>query len=290
MQCWLHEAGSHIKRLRESVGAASKASPFAATPLLVALEKLATDWDSEAVKVPLVGTIQGEDSATIERSVESLLEFGYGTLKLKLFGAVAIDCTRIQTVRKVLRGRARVRVDANEAYTYESASETFDKLDPDYVELLEQPLPRQDWDGIERLARRSSVPLMLDESIWTEADVVRAASIPGVEFVKLKLVKHGSMARTYRLARLALEHGLDVVLGNGIQTDLGCYDEASVYHQASLSLAGELNGFLKSDHPIATPTPRLEEGIGVFPRTPAIDWNAIHRFAIDQAVVQFGTG
>ena len=69
-------------------------------------------------------------------------------------------------------------------------------------------------------AASSQVPIVLDESIYNEADIVRAARI-GAYGVKLKLMKNFGIAETLSLARQARHLGLIVVFGNGVATDIG---------------------------------------------------------------------
>ena len=289
-RAWVYAARGDIGRLRESAESACEVSSFAATPLLVAIEKMATEWLPGAAEVPLVGTVNGSDPATIARSVKSLLDSGYTTLKLKVFGSPESDRERVQAVHQVSQGRGRIRIDANEAFTRDDARTFLTGLDQDDIELVEQPLARQDWEGVARLVRTSPVPIMLDESIWTEKDVVQASSMPGVTHIKLKLVKHGSMARTRRLARLAHDSGLKVVLGNGVQTDLGCYDEAFLYHEARISLAGDLNGFLKVETALTLPSPLESHGRGYFSAGPTMDQDALTHCAVDHVQTEFSLG
>jgi L-alanine-DL-glutamate epimerase-like enolase superfamily enzyme len=85
---------------------------------------------------------------------------------------------------------------------------------------------------------------MLDESIYTAADIERAATIQGVGFVKLKLKKIGSV----EMLRDALDRirglGLQPVMGDGVAVEIACWMEACVA-RTTIANAGEMNGFLK---------------------------------------------
>ena len=74
-------------------------------------------------------------------------------------------------------------------------------LSPDSIELLEQPCARRPTGTRPPPSRKvSTVPLMLDESIYDLEDIKRAAAL-GARFVKLKLMKMVSLT--------ALAEGLD---------------------------------------------------------------------------------
>jgi hypothetical protein len=58
-------------------------------------------------------------------------------------------------------------------------------------------------------------------------------------------MKCGSISKTIEYAEFAQQKGLGVVLGNGVQTEIGCYLEALIQNKLNLKVAGEMNGFNK---------------------------------------------
>ena len=101
-------------------------------------------------------------------------------------------------------------------------------LDPGVCELFEQPCDTDDWDGNGRVAKASPVPLMLDEPICSIADIERASMMPGVGFCKVKLKRFGSLVNLCNAIEKAHELGIQVVLGDGLGSDINCYLEALV--------------------------------------------------------------
>jgi L-alanine-DL-glutamate epimerase-like enolase superfamily enzyme len=124
--------------------------------------------------------------------------------------------------------------------------------------LLEQPCHAGDWDSLEAVSKVTCVPLMLDESIYNETDIERAASI-GASFVKLKLMKSISLTRLVRGLALIRELGMEPVLGNGVASDIGCWMEACVA-RTHISNAGEMNGFLRQSAPLVRPLLTVKSG------------------------------
>jgi len=145
--------------------------------------------------------------------------------------------------------RFRAVFDANQAYTTEAAlrlPRSCAAALPTGCNGFEQPVDRRDWDGMERLCRKSGVPIVLDECIYDEADVKRAAAI-GASGVKLKLIKNFGIAETLALGRLARSLGLIVVFGNGVASDIGNLGEylTLVAGQGLFTDASECTGFVK---------------------------------------------
>lgn len=187
--------------------------PFLVAALLTPLEWTdATAGCPAELEVPLIGTVLGKTPDEIISDVEQLLSAGYRTIKTKVGWDV-------------------------------------DK-DPSYVQLFEQPIGGEQWDRLRELPV-GDVPLMLDEWIVDKESVDRAAAIPGVEFVKFKLMKAGGFANLVDLIEHARKLGLKVILGNGVAGDVGCLGEAIVSWRLGLELAGEMNGFLKPRRKLA---------------------------------------
>jgi L-alanine-DL-glutamate epimerase-like enolase superfamily enzyme len=152
-------------------------------------------------------------------------------------------------VRDAAQGRAIIRLDANRGFSREDGLSFARGLDPDGIELFEQPCASADWDANGAVATASRVPVMLDESIYGLGDIERARPMEGIGFVKLKLKKMGGLDDLRAgLARIRAL-GMEPVLGDGVAADLGCWMEACVArlgHDGGITNAGEFNGFLKT--------------------------------------------
>jgi L-alanine-DL-glutamate epimerase-like enolase superfamily enzyme len=197
-------------------------------------------------------------------AAQALEREGYQTLKVKIGRNVDEDIVAAKALLDTLPEDLRLRFDANEAYDAPSAERFLLSLDHPrrhLVELVEQPLPRKDWDAMARLCSLSPVPLMLDEAIDTKADIDRAAAI-GTQCIKLKLFKNGAPSDLLVLAGHACGLGLRVILGNGVSSDIGCLMEGWAYaSRPDLFFgAGEMNGFVKTRRPMLTNPPELRDG------------------------------
>ena len=91
--------------------------------------------------------------------------------------------------------------------------------------------------AFERLARAAFVEA-------AEAEIERAAREGSARFIKLKLMKAGSLENLARQLDRIRELGMEPVLGNGVAADPGCWMEACVA-RTHIANAGEMNGFLK---------------------------------------------
>jgi L-Ala-D/L-Glu epimerase len=225
----------------------TQAAPFAATALTTAMEMLqASAWLQvpQPARVPLLGLVNGSEAAELDAEVERLLHDGFRTLKVKVGFDPAEDARRVRLIQQTVAGRCRLRIDANQGYQREQGCAFAAALDPQGIELFEQPCAAGDWDAAQAVAAVSPVPMMLDESIYGLRDIERAAKLGAARYIKLKLMKMGSLELLARGIGRIRELGMEPVLGNGVAGEVGCWMEACVA-RTLIGNAGEMNGFLK---------------------------------------------
>ncbi|MGE0724303.1 MAG: mandelate racemase/muconate lactonizing enzyme family protein [Alphaproteobacteria bacterium] len=240
------------------------------------------------VRVALAGTVNTLSIDEAPARAAALVAQGYRTLKVKVGYDPAADAARVDAIGAAIGASARIRADANQGYDRERALDFARRVRPAPIEVFEQPLPADQWAGLAEIARRSPLPLMLDESIYDEADVVRAAREVGAAAVKLKMSKAGGPAALGRQVERARALGLGIVVGNGVASDLGCLHEALCVSRLGVETAGELNGFLKPTTALL-PTPLGYEAphVVVAPGPlPAPVPERLERFAVER----IGTG
>jgi L-alanine-DL-glutamate epimerase-like enolase superfamily enzyme len=112
-----------------------------------------------------------------------------------------------------------LRVDANAGWTAPQAIARLPLLEAMGVELVEQPVPPDDLEGLAAVHRASRLPIVADEACRTAADIPRLAG--AVDGVNIKLAKCGSLREALRMVAVARAHRLSVMVGCMIETSLG---------------------------------------------------------------------
>lgn len=257
----LVEGATEYSTLMARCRAASAEHPFAASAVATALE-LPNLHPPLLRPVALSRALAPGDG--LRRDVEVARRIGYGYLKVKIGGEVDGDLAAVES----LRGEPLPMVfDANGGYDPDTALRVADALAGlPALQWFEQPVDQRDWRGLELVCRRSRVPVVLDECIYTFADVRRAAEI-GAFGVKLKLCKHPGPTATLDLARAARALGLQVVFGNGVATDVGNLAELMVMAVAGPDVfcaPSEASGFAKVKQPIVFDGLSVRDGAMVY--------------------------
>jgi O-succinylbenzoate synthase len=108
------------------------------------------------------------------------------------------------------------------------------RLDRLALDEIEQPCAPGDWMGSARVAGCVGCPIVLDESIETEADVRTAAVLGAGRVVNLKPARVGGVVRATKIGRAAAHVGLEVFAGGMLESGIG--------RATALGLAASLPG------------------------------------------------
>jgi len=141
----------------------------------------------------------------------------YPIIKLKL--GSEDDISRVAAVRKA-RPDVLLYVDANAGWSPEEAVRLAADLAPYQIEMIEQPVHRDDIEGLGYVQAHTDIPIVADESVQSIADIVELAKI-GVQGINLKLMKLGGLAPTIKMLKRGKDLGLKIMLGCMAETSLG---------------------------------------------------------------------
>jgi muconate cycloisomerase len=230
-----------------------------------------------------IGTVSPGQAAAEARA---WCERGFRTAKIKIAGATDVGIERVAAVRAAVGDRMALRVDFNESLSVDEALRFIPRLEPYALTLVEQPIPRDDIDGLARIRRGIGIPLMADESVGSPAALVDIIRRQAADLVKLKVMKQGGLLRTLAMVQCAEAAGLGVVLGHGFGLTLSTYAEAAVAGVSTAVIDGcEAVGPLKMAGDVVHEPAHLEAGVIRLPKAPglgaSVDPAALKRFRVD---------
>ena len=205
-------------------------------------------------RYPLTSFTLGID--TVDQVMERFRETpNQPVYKLKMGGKYDME-----TVRELRKATGAVfRVDVNGAWNVEKTLHNAPELKKLGVEFIEQPLPPDDWEGMEILKEQCPLPIIADESCACEADIDRCAEY--FSGVNLKLCKVGGMIPMRGAMLHAREKGLKILLGSGIESTIVMSATAQF---AALADYLDLDGPQLIEKKIGTGV-RSENGVLTFP-------------------------
>jgi len=229
-----------------------------------------------------IGTVPPAQAA---REARAWLARGFRTAKIKVSKANAEGLDRVAAVREAVGDRMQLRVDFNESLTRDDAVPFIRGLEPYALTLVEQPIPRDDIEGLASIRRAIGIPLMADESVTDAAALVSIIRQEAADIVKVKVMKQGGLLRTRAMIECAAAAGLRVVIGHGFGLTLSTLAEAAVAAVSEAVIDGcEAVGPLKMAGDVVTAPVNLDEGVIRLTDAPGlgatIDLDALDRYRV----------
>lgn len=164
---------------------------------------------------------------------------GFTKYKIKVGKDEETDLNRILAVHEVAPVTQLI-LDANMGFDAAAMLAFLEKLDHHGIRpaLLEQPVPKHDWDGLAAITSAlegSGILVCADESVGSLADARRAIDSNAVSAINIKFMKSGIIEGA-GIAHLAGSHGIPMMLGAMMESalaitasghfaaGLGCFD------------------------------------------------------------------
>jgi len=262
-----------------------------------AVEMALLDLAGRAAQVPLIELVGGAvrsgvapmwllGNPTPEQDIAEARQreaAGFHFFKLKVgVKPLAAEIEGTLALRAALGSDVPLCADANCGFTVEAARRYLDGTRGANLLFLEQPLGQADLDGFAALARNAPVPLGVDESIHSLADI-DAHARAGAGGLSLKLIKLGGIGPALDAANLCRRLGLKVNVASKIAES--SIAAAALVHLACAIPASDwgvsLTHFYLAEDLVKRPLP-LGDGIVALPTGPGlgvdVDEAAVARF------------
>ncbi len=232
-----------------------------------------------------LAALSPEQTATNARK---RVEWGHKTVKVKVGLDPQADVKRLFAVREAIGPDVRLTCDANGGWSVEDAIWALNEMRPLNLTLAEQPVRREDLDGMAEVRRRVEVPIMADEGVFTIWDAEQALKKEACDIIAVYPGKNGGITVSKRIAEMAAEHGVACAVGSNLELDPGtasmCHLTVATANIAADRYHGDILGTLYHEFPIVKNPVRLEAGIAHCPTGPGLgvemDWEAVERLAI----------
>jgi L-alanine-DL-glutamate epimerase-like enolase superfamily enzyme len=154
------------------------------------------------------------DADQVAVEAKTALAKGFALLKLKTgHGTLEDDLDMARAVRETVGPDVRLTMDANGFWTYEQALRLIRKLDPLGLELIEQPLPHWDIEGMARLRAQVRTPIYADESAQELHHIKEIIDRRAADGLFIKTQKAGGLLKSQRWLTMARLSGLPVMCG-----------------------------------------------------------------------------
>jgi o-succinylbenzoate synthase len=175
-------------------------------------------------------TISLNDPEEMARDALEALRDGYSALKIKVGGDAGLDIERLSAVREAAGAKIPLRVDANQSWRTKEAIRSI-RLMEDLgldIELVEQPVPYHDIEGLKRVTDSVDTVILADESVYSARDAFRLISLRAADMINIKLMKSGGIAGALKICAIAESAGMECMIGAMMESKLSVTAAAHV--------------------------------------------------------------
>ena len=232
-------------------------------------------WTTRPKRLRTDITIVIADLKETEAKVRAFKAQGFSAFKVKIGRDMDMDFKRVAAVCRIAP-HSEIILDANQGYSARQTLQFLRSLAKAGIvpDLVEQPVPKADREGLKQVTRGTRVCVCADESSSSLADAVRIIKEKAAGAINVKLMKTG-LVHALEISRLARACGVKLMIGGMMESNLsmtasahlaaglGCFDYIDL--DTPFFIKGEVsrNPYLSTRG--VYDLRQVKEGIGILP-------------------------
>jgi L-Ala-D/L-Glu epimerase len=149
---------------------------------------------------------------------KAFVEKGATILKIKLGKDVASDIARIKTIRENIGSEIKIRIDANQGWSVDDATNALTQLGQYNIEFCEQPMRTYNDEYLPVLVKISPIKIMADESVYNHHDALRLIKNKACDYINIKFAKSGGIHEALKIIAVAKENNIPCMMGGMLES------------------------------------------------------------------------
>ncbi|HIV57725.1 MAG TPA: dipeptide epimerase [Candidatus Stackebrandtia faecavium] len=193
--------------------------------------------------VPTVVTLPAGEIEALTKAATQRVSEGFTALKVKVGLDPDSDVARLAAIRDAIGKDISLRLDANQGWTPKQSIRIIRQLeDADLgIELIEQPTPAHDLDGLAQVTASVDTTIMADESVHDVRDLSAVIERNAADAVNIKLAKCGGLRTARTMLDMASKHDLGTSIGSMMEGRIGVAAAASLAAAYPLTSIADLD-------------------------------------------------
>ena len=163
-------------------------------------------------------TIGIADPEKMAQKAMKFKEGGATILKVKLGKDARQDVERIKQIRQAVGPQMRIRIDANQGWSFDDAVYALQAMGNLGVEFCEQPMRTWYNSRLPELMQLSPFKIMADESVYTHHDARQQIESGSCHYINIKLAKSGGILEAMKIHDLAAKHQIRCMMGGMLES------------------------------------------------------------------------
>jgi muconate cycloisomerase len=197
---------------------------------------------------------------------------GHRTIMVKVGNEDVSDIAAVRQVREAIGPDIKLRVDGNMGWsTAKHAIRMIRAMQPWNLELVEQPLPAHDLDGMAEVRRAIDVPLMADESVRNPRSAMAVIRHGAADIVNVYVTEAGGLLNAQRIFAMCEAAGISCMIGS--MPELGIGTAAQIHLGVAMTNLGpdsDACGVLYHSEDLLKTPLRIENGFSYAPEEPGL--------------------
>jgi L-Ala-D/L-Glu epimerase len=159
--------------------------------------------------------------ATPETMAQKAVEFvkgGATILKVKLGKDVLTDIERIKSIRNAVGNDIKIRIDANQGWSFNDAVTALQGMSKYQIEFCEQPMRTWYDDRLPELMTLTPIKIMADESVYSHHDARKQINSHSCNYINIKFSKSGGINEAIKIHDTAALAGIPCMMGGMLES------------------------------------------------------------------------
>jgi muconate cycloisomerase len=224
-------------------------------------------------RVPLSYSIPFGDPKDMAELARERVKWGHRTVKVKVGSEDAVrDIAAVKLIREAVGPDIKLRVDGNMGWqTAKQAVQVILEMEKQNLELVEQPLPAHDLDGMAEIRRNISAPLMADESIRSPRAAMQVIRHQAADIANVYVTEAGGLFNASRIFAMCEAANIPCMIGS--MPEFGIGTAAQIHLGVAMTNLGpdsDTCGVLYHQEDLLKTPLRIEKGFAYPPEAPGL--------------------
>lgn len=164
--------------------------------------------------IPILGETETLSSA------QNFINQGFQTLKIKLGNDFEHESRILQSLRTQFPD-IKIRIDANQSWSKETAIQNLGKLESLEIEYCEQPVSKDQHSALKEIKESVSISIAADESVRNKKSALELSKNNAASLLILKPMLMGTFDNIFVTNRVADTHNIETVFTTSLESAVG---------------------------------------------------------------------
>ncbi len=143
---------------------------------------------------------------------------GVKIIKVKLGKNATEDVERIKQIREAIGTEIKIRIDANQGWSYKDALFALTAMHQYKVDFCEQPMRTWFDHQLPKLKKLSPISIMADESVFNHHDADRLIKANACSYVNIKFAKSSGILEAIKINKICEKNNINCMMGGMLES------------------------------------------------------------------------